>query len=292
MIAGPKRQSRVGLAKLVLSLAIGLGIGSAGATDSLLADLEQRLSRSGVESVNAYLNSHWAAAMQPLNEKTASCELHAVSLAVTLSRGSNARRARHGESAAGRRRWLRAVCLGDGVARRGGPLCASVSSWGPAQTARELRRRIGDIDADALLRSSQRARLAARLTCTSSRTRESSSGAPRPPHAPLENSRRRDLLLDGSLRVTALNPVLRARPRVRVVHDRARENPKVKRRIVQPWIELRHALQITSRRHHPDRAGIDLPFVELRHAAATRAADRAVVAADPDVAGVSMLVRR
>jgi hypothetical protein len=157
MIAGPKRQSRVGLAKLVLSLAIGLGIGSAGATDSLLADLEQRLSRSGVESVNAYLNSHWAAAMQPLNEKTASCELHAVSLAVTLSRGSNARAVRaHGEAlraaAGGCARFVLAMVSPDEVVR----YCASVSSWGPAQTARELRRRIGDIDADALLRSSQR----------------------------------------------------------------------------------------------------------------------------------------
>ena len=152
-----KRRSRVGLAKLVLSLAIGLGVGSAGAADALLTDLEQRLSRSGVEPVNTYLNSHWAAAMQPLNQKTASCELHAVSLAVKLSRSSNARAVQaHGEAlraaAGGCARFVLAMVSPGEVVR----YCASVSSWGPAQTARELRRRIGDIDADALLRSSQR----------------------------------------------------------------------------------------------------------------------------------------
>jgi hypothetical protein len=34
--------------------------------------------------------------------------------------------------------------------------CGSVSSWGAAQTARELRRRIAAIDGDELLRASRR----------------------------------------------------------------------------------------------------------------------------------------
>ena len=156
-ITGHQRLFRVGLVRLVLLLASGLAVGTAGAADSLLIDLDQRLSRSGVESVNAYLNSHWAAAMQPLNQKTASCELHAVSLAVKLSRSSNARAVQaHGEAlraaAGGCARFVLAMVSPGEVGR----YCASVSSWGPAQTARELRRRIGDIDADALLRSSQR----------------------------------------------------------------------------------------------------------------------------------------
>ncbi len=146
-------------ARWALSLALGLWVGHAAASDSLLTELEQRLERSGVEPVNVYLNAHWASAMVPLNQKTASCELHAVSLAVKLSRSSNAKAVRaHGEAlraaAGGCARFVLAMVSPDEVAR----YCASVASWGAAQTARELRRRIGDIDADELLRASQRGR--------------------------------------------------------------------------------------------------------------------------------------
>ena len=142
---------------LALSLAAGLWVGAAGAADALVTELEQRLARSGIEPVNVYLNSHWTAAMVPLNQKTAACELHAVSLAVKLSRSSNARAVRaHGEAlraaVGGCPKFVLAMVQQAEVPR----YCASVASWGAAQTARELRRRIGDIDADELLRGSRR----------------------------------------------------------------------------------------------------------------------------------------
>ena len=145
------------LARLVLWLAAGVWVGDAGAADTLVTALEQRLAKSGVDAVNVHLNSHWASAMVPLNQKTASCELHAVSLSVRLSRGSNARAVRaHGEAlraaAGGCPRFVLAMVQPAEVPR----YCASVASWGAAQTARELRRRIGDIEADELLRASRR----------------------------------------------------------------------------------------------------------------------------------------
>ena len=144
-------------ARAVLSPAAGLWLGVCAAADPLLADLEQRLSHSGVEAVNRYLNAHWTSAMVPLNHKTAACELHAVSLAVKLSRSRDARAVQaHGEalraSAGGCPRFVLAMVSPAEVSH----YCASVSSWGPAQTARELRRRIGDIDADEQLRTSRR----------------------------------------------------------------------------------------------------------------------------------------
>ncbi len=59
------------------------------AADPLIADLEQRLARAGVESVNDHLMSAHAgsAMLSRFNRKTASCELHAVSLAIRLARG-------------------------------------------------------------------------------------------------------------------------------------------------------------------------------------------------------------
>jgi hypothetical protein len=127
------------------------------ASDSLVPELEQRLSRTGVESVNAYLNAHWASAMAPLNDRTASCELQAVSLTARLSRSRNARAVRaHGEAlraaAGGCAGFVLAVLAPAEIPS----YCASVATWGPAQTARELRRRIGAIDADEHLRSSRR----------------------------------------------------------------------------------------------------------------------------------------
>jgi hypothetical protein len=129
------------------------------ASDPLLADLEQRLTRGGVEAVNAHLNAHWAAAMSPLNRKAASCELQAVSLAVRLSRGANARAVQaHGESLRAATGSCTTFVLALVTPREIPRVCASVASWGPAQTARELRRRINDIDTDETLRSNPRGR--------------------------------------------------------------------------------------------------------------------------------------
>lgn len=124
------------------------------AADVLVAELEQRLASAGVESVNDYLMSaHPDSAMPRFNRKTASCELQAVSLAIRLARGANARAVQaHEESlraATGRcARFVLALVSAAEVPR----VCASQTSWSAAQTARELRRRIADIDADKLLR--------------------------------------------------------------------------------------------------------------------------------------------
>jgi hypothetical protein len=125
------------------------------AADPLVAELEQRLASTGVEVVNGYLmHAQSDAAMARLNRKTASCELHAVSLAIRLARGANARAIQaHEESlraATGRcARFVLALVSAAEVPN----VCASQATWGAAQTARELRRRIADIDADKLLRT-------------------------------------------------------------------------------------------------------------------------------------------
>jgi len=143
--------------RLVLPLAAALLPAVALASDALVPELEQRLARSGVEAVNAYLSAQGAPAMATLNSKTAACELPAVSLAIRLSRSRNARAVQaHGESlraASGRCAGFILALIAPAEVTR---YCASVASWGPAQTARELRRRIGDIDADEQLRSSRR----------------------------------------------------------------------------------------------------------------------------------------
>jgi hypothetical protein len=143
--------------KLAVLLAAAVAPAGAAAADALVSELEQRLQRSGVEAVNTHLNAHWASEMLPLNQKTASCELHAVSLAVRLGRSANARAVQaHAEAlraaSGGCARFVLAMLAPTEVPR----YCASVSAWGPAQTARELRRRIADIDTDELLRSSRR----------------------------------------------------------------------------------------------------------------------------------------
>ena len=130
--------------------------GSALAADALVAELEQRLASVGVESVNDYLvSAHTdAALLSRFNRMTASCELHAVSLAIRLTRGARARAVQaHEESlrtATGRcARFVLALVSTAEVPK----VCASQAVWGAAQTARELRRRIADIDADKLLRT-------------------------------------------------------------------------------------------------------------------------------------------
>ena len=124
------------------------------AADALVAELEQRLASAGVEAVNDHLSAQAnAATLARLNRKTAACELQAVSLTVRLARGANARAVQAHEealrAASGRcARFVLALVSASEVPR----VCASQPSWGAAQTARELRRRIADIDADRLLR--------------------------------------------------------------------------------------------------------------------------------------------
>jgi hypothetical protein len=149
------------LARLALSLAAVAwpAITGAADSDSLVAELEQRVARNGVESVNAYLVARGAAEMAALHQKTVACERPAVSLTVRLSRSRHTRAVQaHGEAlraAAGScASYLLAMVTPAEVPR----VCASVASWGVVQTARELRRRIAEIDADEGLSASPRGR--------------------------------------------------------------------------------------------------------------------------------------
>lgn len=142
------------LCRLALCAVAALPPASALAADALVPELEQRLANTGVESVNEHLSAPAnAALLSRLNRQTASCELQAVSLAIRLARGANGRAVQAHEEAlrvaSGRcTRFLLALVSTAEIPR----VCASLPSWGAAQTARELRRRIADIDADKLLR--------------------------------------------------------------------------------------------------------------------------------------------
>lgn len=129
----------------------------AAASESLVPDLEQRLTRGGVEAVNAYLSGHGGAAMSALNEKAAACDLSAVSLAVRLSRSRNAAASRSHvaalRAAAGRcPGFVLALARPAEIPR----FCGSLPQWSAVQTARELRRRMAAIDADHVLRANRR----------------------------------------------------------------------------------------------------------------------------------------
>jgi hypothetical protein len=145
------------LCRLVLCAAAALLPCAALAADALVAELEHRLANAGVEAVNEHLSAQAnAATLAHLSRKTAACELQAVSLAVRLARGASARAVQwHEESlraASGRcTRFVLALVSAAEVPR----VCASQPFWGAAQTARELRRRMADIDADRLLRSTE-----------------------------------------------------------------------------------------------------------------------------------------
>lgn len=141
---------------LALLLALALLPCAARAAEALLSELEQRLAQGDADSVNSHLAAHWDTAMAALNRKTAACELQAVSLSMRLARSANERAVlAHGESlraASGRcARFILALAAPGEI----GSYCASVASWGAAQTARELRRRIKDIDSDEHLRGNR-----------------------------------------------------------------------------------------------------------------------------------------
>jgi hypothetical protein len=124
--------------------------------DETLSELEQRLAKHGVESVNTRLLAHGGGAMASFNRKTAACELHAVSLAVRLARSTQAAAVQaHGEALRAASGACPAFVLALATAQEVPRYCTSLASWGPAQTARELRRRIGAIDADESLRASR-----------------------------------------------------------------------------------------------------------------------------------------
>jgi len=153
-----ERAVRCAARALVAAVALA-GAGVARAADALLPDLEQRLAHGSTDAVNAYLMKHWSSAMAPLGRRAAACELHAVSLTMRLARSRNARAVQEHREAlraasGGCPRFVLALATAPEVPT----VCGSLSSWGVTQTARELRRRIAAIDADELLRGSERGR--------------------------------------------------------------------------------------------------------------------------------------
>lgn len=129
------------------------------ADDAWLDALEQRLAATGADAVNAELLRQGGEPMAELNRRAAGCEFAAVSIAVRLGRTHDTRaagahmqslRAANGLCA----RFVLALVRPDEIAR----YCGSLPQWGPAQTARELRRRMGVIDADAQLRATHSGR--------------------------------------------------------------------------------------------------------------------------------------
>src|SRR5262249_52165063 len=125
---------------LLASLLVTITLPVAAAPGSLVPELEQRVAASGVDKVNAHLASHWSSAMVPLNRKTADCELRAVSLAVRLSRGTDARAARaHSEAIREAVGTCTAYVLALANPAEVPKYCSSVASWTVMQTVRELR---------------------------------------------------------------------------------------------------------------------------------------------------------
>ncbi|MEO8153173.1 MAG: hypothetical protein ABI605_08900 [Rhizobacter sp.] len=144
-------------ARLAVFLATALLPMAAAASDTLVTDLEQRLSRQGVDEVNAYLSAQGSATLSALYRSTASCDLQAVSLSIQLTRDHSSKVVdAHKESL----RVALGHCTGFVLAllspHEVPKLCSSVASWTVTQTARELRRRMRSIEADDTLRSSPR----------------------------------------------------------------------------------------------------------------------------------------
>ncbi len=145
------------LCALVVMLAAAVLPGRVVASQTLVADLEQRLARQGVDEVNAYLGASSSASMFTLNERTADCDLQAVSLTVQLARGSGSKAVNaHRESL----RVAVGTCTGFVLAllspKEVPKVCAPAASWTIMQMARELRRRIRAIEANEVLRTSPR----------------------------------------------------------------------------------------------------------------------------------------
>lgn len=124
----------------------------AAASGTLVADLEQRLRTDGVDSVNAHLGAQ-ALLMAKLNQSAADCDPQAIDLTVKLSRTKNAGAGDlHNESlriAVGTCTELVLSLLSPAEVPK---ICASVSTWTVTETARELRRRIGQIEIDERIR--------------------------------------------------------------------------------------------------------------------------------------------
>jgi len=74
---------------MFVAASVGLAAALAGAAD-LVADLQGRLSREGVDAVNAYLSTQWESKMLPLGRMTERCEPRALRLTIALLDTRNA----------------------------------------------------------------------------------------------------------------------------------------------------------------------------------------------------------
>jgi hypothetical protein len=140
----------------LLRAAFVLLCAGAAASETLVSSLEQHLRTGGPETVNAFLDAR-PASMAELNQRTADCEPRAVALAVKLARTGNAKAADlHRQSL----RIAMGACaeyvLSQVSLKEVPGVCASVPSWTVTQTARELRRRLAEIENDPRLRASER----------------------------------------------------------------------------------------------------------------------------------------
>ena len=128
------------------------------ASEPFLARLEQKVRTEGIEKVNLDLGAR-PHDMRTLNQGTADCIPQAIDLAAQLGRSTNATAAKlHNESlriaAGGCAEYVLSRLSLSEVPR----ICSSVSTWTVTQMARELRRRIQEIEGDEALRATERGR--------------------------------------------------------------------------------------------------------------------------------------
>lgn len=126
-----------------------------GAAEAPASDLEQQLRMGGADRVNARLGQE-PANMAALNQRTADCEPSSVALAVRLARTKVVNAARlHQESLRVAVGACTELVLSQLLASEVPRICASSAAWSITQTARELRRRIAQLDLDEAERPSE-----------------------------------------------------------------------------------------------------------------------------------------
>ena len=127
---------------------------ASGAATFDLTELESKVDLYCAQSVAADLLAGSKPLLQQLQARTADCHLRAVAVTVRLAREAPA-----ADSLPFTESLRLAVgkctrfVLGLAMVAEAPRYCGSISVWSPAQTARELRRRIAALEADALLRS-------------------------------------------------------------------------------------------------------------------------------------------
>lgn len=140
--------SRVRTCWAALALTPALALGA----ESFMPELQQQLQDHGVEVANAHLMAT-PASMGQLSQSAADCHPGAVELAVQLSRTKNTKAGDvHREALRMAVGACTELVLSLLTPKEVPKVCASVSSWTVTQTARELRRRIRQLDADERVR--------------------------------------------------------------------------------------------------------------------------------------------